>query len=212
MPLTIGDEFPSIHEAASAMRRWVIDCGESYTVSHSNWNRYILECLAKDEQNCDFTIRAYISKGRDTPKITVMRPHQCSPATHNNFHGAHSVEYLKEHYRPAVVDNRAIAPRQIVSSERIQFANRINYMQAFRTREALRTDIEGDEGESFSKFSSMINTLLEADPHAFCDLQAYEGRFTRCMISPGAVRAAVGLLRPFIALGTLAFISNSELH
>jgi len=100
-----------------------------------------------------------------------------------------------------VVDNRGLAPRQIQSSGRLQFANRINYMQSFRTREALRLDIEGNEGDSFRKLPSMCDMLWEIDPHAHLDLQASpDGRFTRIFIAPGTIRAAFSLLRPLVAL------------
>ena len=85
--------------------------------------------------------------------IMLYMSHSCSPAVHQNFGQAHSVAFLVSRHRTAVVDNREILPKQIQSVERIQHGNfGVSYQQAWRTREALRQELEGDEQKGLKSF------------------------------------------------------------
>ena len=63
-----------------------------------------------------------------------------------------------------VVENRNTLPAQIRSIERVQFGNRgVSYQQAWRTREALRAELEGDEASSFRKMPGLIDSWKDGD-------------------------------------------------
>ena len=197
IPDPLRCEFELLDSAKAAVQAFVMDCGESFIVSHADRTRYILACR---NTICKFTIRISVLKGS---KISVTRytPHTCSPIIHQNFRSAHSVAYLLERNRSAVADNREIQPAQIQSNELLQFANSgVSYQQAWRVREALREEIEGDEIGGFRKFRGLIDLWREGDEKNHGILDTVDGQFYRCFIAPAATSAAFISCRPFIAL------------
>src|SRR5947199_2298906 len=92
IPEQLQIDFESLDAARSAIRTYIIEQGESYTVTHSNAKCYIVVCR---NSICKFQIHASVLKG---PRYQVTRyiPHTCSPATHQNFRPAHSVAFLME--------------------------------------------------------------------------------------------------------------------
>ena len=149
IPTALSSNFPSLGAARDAIRSYIVDRGESYRVYQSDRKRYVVVCR---DDFCKFGIRAAALKG---PKYCITRyiPHSCSPAVHKNFGQAHSVAFLVSRHRTAVVDNPEILPKQIQSVERIQHGNfGVSYQQAWRTREALRQELEGDEQKGLKSF------------------------------------------------------------
>ena len=139
------------------------------------------------KSDCPFRIR--IAKDKDGAKITKMEEHSCPYSTHDDFRKAHSVAYLAPQHQAAVMDNRAITPRQIQSNERLTHGNRISYMQAWRTREQLQQEIEGDEKTSFGKLPALLDAMAAGDEETCTRLDtSSEGHFVRCFIAPRAAR------------------------
>jgi hypothetical protein len=197
IPAEISASFESLCIARNAIRTFIVDRGESFIVSHSDRMRYIVTC--KDEF-CLFDIRVSVLKG---PIIQVTRytPHSCSPITHRNFRLGHSVSFLTSRHRAAVVDDREIRPAQIQSIERIYHGNTgVSYMQAWRTREALRQELEGDEAECFKRLPGLMSALDSNNEENRGHVETWEGHFKRCYIAPAATRAAFEACRPFVAL------------
>ena len=133
--MQLGDRFQSIEAACKAVKSFVLDDSESFLTVASDKNRYIIRCK---EKPCNFQVRATLHKkdskiGRTTTPVSITRlkPHTCSPTTHYKSKQSHSVEYLVGHHRASVIDNRNITVAQIRSNERLQFNNRISYMQAY---------------------------------------------------------------------------------
>ena len=124
--VNVRDQFDSMVEARDAVRRFILDDGESYGYgpgSKSDKKRTIMTCK---ETTCKFRIR--IIAGKKGVKVTKMLPHTCTPATHYKSKPVHSMWYLKEHHRASIIDNRDITPAQIRSNERLRFSNQISYM------------------------------------------------------------------------------------
>src|SRR5205085_11990717 len=106
-----------------------------------------------------------------------------SPAVHKNFGQAHSVAFLVSRHRTSVVDNREILPKQIQSVERIQHGNfGVSYQQAWRTREALRQELEGDETEGFKKLPGLVNLIETNNQYNHVHINTNGGYVRRCLI------------------------------
>jgi hypothetical protein len=133
--MQLGDRFESIEAAREAVKAFVLDQGESFLTVASDKKRYIIQCKDKP---CNFQVRATLHKrdskiGRTTTPVSITRlkPHTCSPATHYKSRQSQSVEYLASYHRASIIDNRNITIAQIRSNERLQFNNRISYIQAY---------------------------------------------------------------------------------
>lgn len=134
--------------------------------------------------------------------ITVFKPHSCSPAIHYNNLKSHSVKYLIEHHRAAIIDNRKITAAQIRSNERHQYSNNINYLQAYRTIQAVLEEMYGEEAESFKKFPAYAERFEAADSENFYKLAFHEATsyFQAAFFAPASLRHAQLKLRPFIGI------------
>jgi hypothetical protein len=62
--------------------------------------------------------------------ITIFEPYTCNPAIHYKAKPAHSVAYLADHRRAAIIDNRNITAAQIWSSGRLEHGDPTGYLQA----------------------------------------------------------------------------------
>jgi hypothetical protein len=152
--VSLHDTFASIREAREAINRYVLNDGESYRVYKSDSKRHILLCKDKSS-GCSFEIRAWCTK-KTGVTITQIKPHSCCPTVHYKNKQASSLWYLKDHHRASVVDNRDITPAQIRSDERLRFNNNINYIQAYRVKQALLVEIEGHEADCFAQFPAYL--------------------------------------------------------
>src|SRR3981081_4144131 len=117
MVLEVGNVFSSGEEMRDAIKRHVLDHGESYKVTRAEKTRYIVVCK---DNNCSFRIRgSNIAKKGWT--ITKIDPHSCSPTVHYKNKQAHSIKYLIEHHYASIIDNRHITTTQIRSIERLNY-------------------------------------------------------------------------------------------
>jgi hypothetical protein len=193
----LGDTFPSVATARDAIKLAVTDDGESYTTLKSDKKRYVIGCK---DSSCKFSIRATLST-KELVAITVYEPHSCSPAIHYKSRTSQSIRYLCEHHRAAVVDNRKITAAQIRADERLRFNNVISYLQAYRTIQALRFEIDGDEANCFAKFPAYCQRYKAADPLNFCKMKVYEtGQFEAIFFAPASCRQAYTKMRNFLAI------------
>jgi hypothetical protein len=127
--MQLHDHFETIKAAREAIKRYVLDNGESFKVDLSDKKRYSIICK---ERGCGFGIRAFKSS-KEVVSITIFKPYTCSPAVHYDNRQAHSVSYLIEHHCASIIDNRKITVAQIRSNERLLFNNEIGYMPAYCT-------------------------------------------------------------------------------
>jgi hypothetical protein len=183
-----GDKFDSIKAAREAIRRYVLDNGESFKGGKSDKKRFSIKCK---EPSCGFGIRASKSS-KEVVSITIFKLHTYSLAVHYNNRQAHSVSYLVEHHHASILDNRKITSAQIQSNERLQFNNEIGYMPAYWTIQAVLAEMYGDKAESFAKFPAFAERFQAADPHNFCKIAFHEetGHFQAAFFAPASLQRA----------------------
>lgn len=193
-----GDQFETVEVAREAIKRYVLDNGESFKVRKSDKKRFYIVCK---ERGCGFSIRASKSS-KEVVSITTFKPHTCSPAVHYNNQRAHLVSYLIEHHRASIIDNCKITVAQIRSNERLQFNNEIGYMLAYRTIQAVLTEMYGDEAESFAKFPALAERFQAADEDNFCKIAYHDetSHFQAAFFAPRACRRAGKWLRPLLGI------------
>jgi len=196
--MQLHDQFNSIPEAREAIRRYVLDNGESFKLVKSDKRRFSIGC--KDPK-CGFGIRASKSS-KQVVSITVFKLHTCSPAVHYKNKQAHSVAYLIEHHRASIIDNRKITVAQIRSNERLLFNNEISYQQAYRTIQAVLTEMYGDEAESFKKFPALAERFIATDEWNYCAYSYHPEtcHFQAAFFAPRGIRLAARYIRSFIGI------------
>ena len=103
----LGRRFGSLAEAKEVITREILDEVKSYRVYKSDSTRLVLNC---HNAGCSFRIRVTYSKVEEWAKVTVVRPHNCSPLVHQKNRAASGMRYLKPKYRAAILDQRGIKP------------------------------------------------------------------------------------------------------
>lgn len=73
-------------------------------------------------------------------------------------------------------------------------------MQAWRTREKLRDEIEGNDEEMFSKIPSLLDRMAAIDEETVTRVNMMDARFVRCFVAPGSTRYAFLHCRKLLAL------------
>jgi hypothetical protein len=201
MDLHIGTTFDTIIEAKIAIKAFVADAAESWKSTHSDKERFNIIC--KQSRTCSFRIRVTNSKKKGV-SITHLQPHSCNPAGHHSHSRAsntNSLEYLVPHHRAIVRDNPKISAVQIQSLERLQYYNRIPYLQAYRIKEAILKEMWGDESESFALFPNYIARFKAADRANRAYISTLpNGTFEAIFFSPGGLRNAGTYIRGFTAI------------
>ncbi|KFY98034.1 hypothetical protein V500_01815 [Pseudogymnoascus sp. VKM F-4518 (FW-2643)] len=160
LELKLGDSFQTLIEARNAINRYQLDNGLSYKVYKSDSTRYIITCR---NTACDFKIRASKTRKDLYFVVTIFVLHTCSPITHYNSKARSSLQYLLEHHRAAIINNRNISAAQIQALERLQFYNSISYLQAYRVRQAIILEMDGYEGDCFALFPEYIQRIKASD-------------------------------------------------
>jgi hypothetical protein len=143
----MSDSWTDINSAKKAVKIWILDRGESWKPSNtSNQSRLQLYCLLS---TCSFYIR--VAQRKDSLYgIISYRPHDCPPLTHTKFKPRNLAWYIVSLVKRDITINRYIKPKEIRERTRIyhQLPN-LSYMPAWRARERLRDQIDGNEGTSF---------------------------------------------------------------
>lgn len=100
--------------------------------------------------------------------------------------------------RGVVEEDWLVKPKQLIIEERLDWGNKINYQQAHRLREKLRTKIFGDEILSFQKMPSLISKMKSS---AYAEYEVDEhSHFHRAWALPKCFENLVGYLRDFGAI------------
>ena len=193
-----GDQFESINAAREAITQYVLNNGESFKTVKSDQKRFVICCKDAD---CNFWIRVAKSS-KEVVSITIFRPHSCSPAIHYHSWHSQSVKYLMEHHRATIIDNRKITATQIQSNERLQYSNNISYLQAYRTIQAVLTEMYGDEAESFAKFPAYAERFQAADLDNYCKIKKHKetGNFQAAFFALVGLRHAHRSMRSLIGI------------
>lgn len=154
-------------------------------------------------------------------RVTVLKPHICSPLVHYGSKPFHRVSYQKDHYRASVQPNHAITPSKYYlpphgppsnfSSEAFQIEERkrwkndISYRQAQCVRAASIEEFYGPKDAFFSYFPALyyrINALAE-EQHVIhgCTLSLSDtGQFQAFAVSFGPHSCIERYLRRWIGL------------
>lgn len=101
----VGESYPTIQDAKTAILEWIVDNGQSFKVSKATRGFWVAVC--RDPQ-CSFRVR--IAQRDESAYITKFEDYNCPYSTHQNFRQARSVALLSSRHRVAVVDNREITP------------------------------------------------------------------------------------------------------
>jgi hypothetical protein len=182
--VALNDTFATIAEAREAINRRVLNDGKSYKVYKTDTKCHILLCK---DSSCSFTIRAWYTK-KTGITITKFDPHTCSPVVHYKNKQSSALWFLKDHYCASVIYNHDITPAQIQSDERLRFNNNINYIQAYRVKQALLVEIEGHEADCFAQFPAYLQHMADTDDGAHgCILYNDDtGQFEAVAFAPSA--------------------------
>lgn len=134
--------------------------------------------------------------------ITIFRPHSCSPTVDYNNQQSQSVRYLIEHHCASIIDNQKITATQIRLNERLQYSNNISYLQAYRTIQAVLTEMYSDEAESFAKFPVFAERFQAANLNNYCKIKKHKetGNFQAAFFAPAGLRHAHMSMRSFIGI------------
>ena len=194
--IEVGTRFSAIDEAKIAVREWAVEQNLSYKVVKAASAFWVLGCRSSE---CSFCLR--ISVNEDGARITKKEDHTCPHTTHQNFRQAHSVAHLAATHRSAVADNRDIAPKQIQSNERLQKGNIVTYKQAWRAREEIRRELQGEKTDTFQKIPALLDAIAVGDEETVTSLDTnLDGHFLRAFIAPARTRFAFQSCRQFLAL------------
>jgi hypothetical protein len=131
-----------------------------------------------------------------------MKPHSCCPTVHYKNKQASSLWFLKDHHRASVIDNCDITPAQIRSDERLRFHNEINYLQAYRVKQALLVEIEGHKADCFTRFPAYLQYMADTDDGSLRKLEYNKEtkHFQAAAFAPSTTIHAHRFLQNFIAL------------
>jgi hypothetical protein len=198
MNLYIGTTFDTIVEAKAAIKVFMADSSESWKSTHSDTKRFNIIC--KQQRSCSFRIRATNSKRRGV-SITYIQPHSCNPIGHSGASNTNFLEYLLPYHRATIRDNPTISAKHIQSAERLQYFNNIPYLQAYRVKQAILTEMWGNESKSFALFPNYIARFKAADKANRAYISTLpNGTFEAAFFCPGGLRNAGTYLRGFTAI------------
>ena len=157
----MSNSWLDIVDAKKAVKIWILDRGESWApANESNKIRLQLHCLLSI---CSFYIRV-ARQNNGLFGVTSYIPHDCPPSTHTKFKPRNSAWYLASLIERDITINRYIKPKEIRERARLyhQLPN-LQYKPAWRARERLRDQINGDEGTSFQLIPDWVNRVLQSD-------------------------------------------------
>jgi hypothetical protein len=187
----LSKSWATLPEAKKAAKIWILDRGESWApTDQNNKHRLQLRCLLS---TCTFKLR--VAQKKHFFGVISYTPHDCPPSTHTKFKQRHSAWYLAALLERDIELNRHIKPKEI--RERAGLYHQLPYLpyqSAWRARERLRDQINGDEGTTFSLIPDWINRLNEVDNSTYIKLQkTQDNRFEALFIMLGTIRSRLVL-------------------
>ena len=194
---TVGTIRPNIEKAKRAAEKYIVSRGKSWKYHKTDKRCWIRVC--KNREECDFRIRFNIASAGPA-ELAIHTPHTCPCITHAKFRVGHSLSFLSSNQqsRRVVEEDRHVRPKQLIIEEQLDRGNKINYQQAHRLREKLRTELFGDEILSFQKMPSLIKKMQSS---AYVGLQVDKNsRFFCAWVLPKYSENSVAYLRHFGAM------------
>ncbi|CAI5466704.1 unnamed protein product [Closterium sp. Yama58-4] len=130
------------------------------------------------------------------------RVHTCPP--HLKARGARSlgnrVAVLYRLYGNLVRADPFLPPKTICAQISALKGPIVNYHQAYRLRELIKTEVYGDWHDSFRLFPTLAARFKEIDPQSSLKILTLNGHFHRIFVSPSASRVALQHCRPVVTL------------
>ncbi len=147
--LTVGMDFSTMEAARGAITKHIVSRAQSFRVEKAGSTIWVLRCRSATPKNsgCQFRIRVAETKA-GLVKLKKYIEHSCSPDTHQGWRGAHSVKHLALKHFDLVAEDRKLKPKTIASIERHMAGNPISYMQAYRTKKAIKKQLDDRKKES----------------------------------------------------------------
>jgi hypothetical protein len=100
-----------------------------------------------------------------------------------------------------VIDNRRITTATVKANKQLLWANKISYIQAYCTIQALLVEIDSDESACFAKFPVYIEQYKAVHPQHHADLKlSPQGNFEAVYFCPAGCRRACAQIRPLLAV------------
>ena len=190
--LSIGQTFKDMDSAWYTTTAAIAAHRQSYKVRTSNAKIWEVICRQREKYNCDFKIRITNRKG--VIKLITLVPHRCPPSCHDGWSVPRSVRFLSRHHTEPVRVDRNTKPRAIQTGERIHHKNKINYMQAWRTRKHCREVVDGDTNLQYKLIVPLLLAMARTSsgkaydtddfvPHMLQDTD--DGAYVRLFIGDG---------------------------
>ena len=134
--------------------------GHSYKVRTSNSSVWEIICRGRTEYKCHFMIRV---RGNEFgARLVTMKPHTCPAVCHDGWEVLNSTKYITAHQRANITVDMKIKPKTIQTNERVRFRNQISYKAAWRARQAVKHEVEGDTKEQFKIFMPWVCDIAYA--------------------------------------------------
>lgn len=178
---TIGTTWPNIEEAKRAAEEYIVSEGESWKYHKTDKRCWI--CVCKNCEECDFRIRFNIFSAGPA-ELVILTSHICPRITHAKSRVRHSLSFLSSNQQSCgvVEENQHVRPKQLIIEKQLDRGNKINYQQAHRLCEKLRTELFGDEVLSFQKMPSLIKKMQQS---AYAGLEVDKNsQFFRTWVMP----------------------------
>ena len=131
-----------------------------------------------------------------------MKLHSCCPIVYYKNKQASSLWFLKDHHCASVINNCDITLAQIQSNKRLRFSNEINYLQAYRVKQALFVEIKGYKADCFARFPANLQHMADTNNRSLGKLEYDKetGHFQATAFAPSATIHAHQFLQNFVAL------------
>src|SRR2546430_883837 len=155
--LSVGQTFKDMDSAWYITTAAIAARGQSYKVRTGNTKVWEAICRQREKYHCDFKIRITNRKG--IVKLVTLIPHRCPPSCHDGWSVPKSVRFLSRHHTEPVRVDRNTKPRTIQTGERMHHKNKINYMQAWRTRKHCRGVVDGDTQLQFALIGPLLHEM-----------------------------------------------------
>ena len=147
------DAFLKITDAIAAK-------GHSYKVRTSNSSVWEIICRGRTQYKCNFTIRV---RGNEFgARLVTLKPHTCPAICHDSWEILNSTKYITAHQRANIKADTKVKPKTIQTNERVGFGNQIPYKAAWRARQAVKQEVEGNIKEQFKIFMPWVLDMSHA--------------------------------------------------
>lgn len=164
--LHVGQQFHDLKDDAwHTVTNAIAEKGHSYKVQTSNKSVWALICSGKEKYNCNFAIR--VTGDEVGAKLVTLHPHTCPASVHTGWKVLNSKKFIGGHQETSIASDSKIKPKAIQNTERLQWANPVSYMAAWRTRKHIQAKVEGTIQQQFEIIVPWLDDL-EANDEITC--------------------------------------------